>query len=342
MNDMDPLLGEAMRRVPGPLNITPSLNDVRRRVRRHNRRRVSVMAGALACTGVATTALIIKRDPGDLSAVAVPVDGGSSSPRSVTTYPATTTTVYYPELVISPRLVWDALWNARYDPSGAGLVVEPADQTAAEVMPTPEQFGCTSPACRAMFAYVVWHEVARMMGQDIGLLQPHNPGIDFSQPPRAGDVLTNGVEPVPPTLAPWELGLTDTTSSSTTTTTTIEGIPIRVVEAGSSILLIDGGAPSGAMDDAYVRVSGYNPQIAPPLSSSVEHSMVMPIADHDLIAQSVASLLGIDGFDTWSPSLVAGPTEGIAAAVVIGPDYWDRVRYAPLPTTTSSPTSTLG
>ena len=86
--------------------------------------------------------------------------------------------------------MWDALWNARYDPSGAGLVVEPADQAAAGVMPTPAQFGCATPECEAMFTYVVWHEIARQLGfSDVADMQAYNPALDFSRAPVEGDVL---------------------------------------------------------------------------------------------------------------------------------------------------------
>ena len=35
-------------------------------------------------------------------------------------------------------------------------------------------------------------------------------------------------------------------------------------------------------------------------------------------------MFGIDGFDTWDPSFLGTQIQGMVA-VVIGPDYWDRV-----------------
>ena len=68
MTDLDPMLREAMTHVRGPVNARPSLTDVRRRARRRNRRRMSATVGVVACAGVATTALIIRRDCAELSA----------------------------------------------------------------------------------------------------------------------------------------------------------------------------------------------------------------------------------------------------------------------------------
>ena len=67
MNDIDPLLHEAMANVKGPVDLHPSVSDVHRRARRHYRRRMVATAGAVACTGVATAALIIRRDSTSLS-----------------------------------------------------------------------------------------------------------------------------------------------------------------------------------------------------------------------------------------------------------------------------------
>ena len=70
MNDLDPLLHDAMARVRGPVDARPSLTDVRRRARRRNRRRMTATVGVVACTGVATAALIIRRDSTEKSGVA--------------------------------------------------------------------------------------------------------------------------------------------------------------------------------------------------------------------------------------------------------------------------------
>ena len=325
MNDLDPILREAMTRVRGPIEARPSLSDVRRRARRRNRRRMAVTAGVVACTGVATTALIIRRDSAGPSAAGQ--SDRTDAPVATTIYQpganqTTTTTYGLPTMTITSSSVWDALWNARYDPAGAALAIEPADQAAADVMPTPEQFGCTSAECRAMYNYVIWHEIAGELGFfDVSAMQTFNPAIDFSQPPREGDVLQSAYSSL----------VSPTTSNLYTTTT------FGIFEG---ILLIDGGAPAGAMDDAMQRLTGFNPTIVAGTGKSVGQSMLMPIADHDMIAQSVGIVLGLDGFDTWDPSWVADPISG-TVAVVIGPDYWDRVQQAPSQTTTTTSTTLL-
>ena len=196
MSDLDPLLREAMASVKRPIDTRPSISDVHRRARRHGRRRMTATAGAVACTGVATAALIIRRDATEPTTGSQPASDEQvvvETPFPTTTFAlfGTTTSVYgLSDLTIRSSTVWDALWNARFDPSGAALVIEPADQAAADVMPTPEQFGCTSDECRAMFTYVVWHEIGKMLGVgDVATLKEVNPSIDFSQPPREGDVL---------------------------------------------------------------------------------------------------------------------------------------------------------
>lgn len=324
MTDLDPLLRDAVASVRGPVGARPSLSDVRHRARRRNRRRMSVTAGVVVCAGVATTALIIRRD-GMGSSVAgqsVPRDRSAASTLYQPDANQTTTIYGSPTMTIKSSSVWDALWNARYDPSGTALAIQPADQAAADVMPTPEQFGCTTNECRAMFTYVVWHEIARTIGfVDVSSMQAANPDVDFSRPPVEGSVLQTAYS---------DAVVTPTTSNFYTTTT------FAIFEG---ILLIDGGAPVGAMDDALNRLSGYNPYIAAGTGRSVTQSILMPIADHDSIAKTVGQLLGIDGFDTWDQSWVKDPIAA-TAAVVIGPDYWDRVQHASSATTTTAPATT--
>ena len=248
MTDLDPLLHEAMSRVRGPVDARPSLIDVRRRARRHNRRRMTATVGVVACTGVATAALIIRRDSAGTAGVAsAPVDsvadGDSTSTVFVQQGGPTTTVFGSASLTITASAVWDALWNARYDPSGGGLVVEPADQAAAEVMPTPEQFGCTTQECRAMYNYVIWHELALQLGfASVPHMQDMNSGIDFSQPPREGDVLQSVFSSfsTPPTMDP--------NNETPTTISVYEGV-----------VLIDAGAPAGAMEACLPAVAGLQP-----------------------------------------------------------------------------------
>lgn len=326
MIDIDPLLHDAMARVRGPVDARPSLTDIRRRARRHNRRRMAATAGVVACTGVATAALIIRRDSDAPStAGSAPAEAVDAGPTSTVYLPSdfSTTTAYgLPAMTVTASAVWDALWNARFDPSGVGLVVAPADQAAADVMPTPEQFGCTAPECRAMYNYVIWHEFAVELGFfNVEQMQSANPTIDFSVPPRDGDVLQ--------TLSGIDFGSTTTTNPNDQTATTLGFF--------DGVILIDGGAPAGAMEDAYQRLPGYNRTIVPSSGKTVEQTMVMPIGDNTDLVAAVGGVFGIDGFDTWDPSFLGTPIQGMVA-VVIGPDYWDRVQTAS-ETTTIAPTT---
>ncbi|HEY0519887.1 MAG TPA: hypothetical protein VGC84_10385, partial [Ilumatobacteraceae bacterium] len=246
MNDIDPLLHDAMARIRGPVDARPSVTEVRRRARRHNRRRMTATVGVVACTGVASAALIIRRDSLGTSTVASvrPESNDANAVASTVYLPAdapTTTSFGLPALTITPSAVWDALWNARNDPSGAQFIVAPADQAAADVMPTPDQFGCSSPECRAMYNYVVWHEIGVQLGfSSVQQMQDVNPEIDFSQPPHAGDVVQSIFGDV---------------STSTTTVDPNNETP-TTISVFDGVILIDGGAPAGAMEDAYQRLAG--------------------------------------------------------------------------------------
>src|SRR5258706_12420651 len=105
-------------------------------------------------------------------------------------------------------------------------------------MPTADQFGCTSPLFQAMFTYVVWHEIARRLGfANVDEMQVVNPNVDFSVPPVEGQELQtamfSGSEAAPTTIV---------IGDTTTTFAIFEGI-----------MIIDGGAPAGAREDAYQR-----------------------------------------------------------------------------------------
>ncbi len=328
MTDLDPLLREAMARVEGPIDARPSLTDVRRRARRRTHRRMAVVGSALACTGVATAALVIRRDGLGSPAAGISADASSPEPTPTTVYaPAgifpTTSVFGAPTLTITASVVWDALWNARYDPSGAGREIGPVDQAAADVMPTAQQFGCTSGECasdvhlRRLARDRQDHRLRRSR-RDAG----SEPGIDFSAPPVEGAVLQTPYSPVvvPP----------DASGNETPTT----------ISVFDGVMLIDGGAPAGAMEDVYQRLAGYNRTIVPGSGKTVEQTMVMPIGGIDAMATSVGTQLGIDGFDTFDPSFLGAPIQGMVA-VVIGPDYFDRV-HTPVPTTPAPTTTSIG
>ena len=334
MNDIDPLLHEAMANVKGPVDLHPSVSDVHRRARRHNRRRMVATAGAVACAGVATAGLIIRRDSTSIS-VSSATDSSDLVAAS-TTYPpfgGGSTTVPVPaQTTIDAFFVWDALANIRSDPSAAGLVY-PADDVNADQMPTAEMFGCTTPGCGAMFNYVVWHEIARVLGfYGVPEMQELNPGVDFGHLPRAGDVLQSMYSSSAGDLPATTTGSTNVIPGVNETSTTISAL--------DGIMLIDGGAPAGAMEDADQRLAGYDRTIIPGTGKTVQQTEVMPIGDNEAMATAVGRVLGIDGFDTWDPSFLATPVQG-TVAVVIGPDYFDRVQNLALTTTTVVFTTTI-
>jgi hypothetical protein len=135
-------------------------------------------------------------------------------------------------------------------------------------------------------------------------------------------------------------GLPATTIPATTIVIPGDGVNETPTTLGifDGIILIDGGAPDGAMEDAYQRLAGYDRTIIPGNGKTFEQTMLMPIGDNIAMATAVGGALGIDGFDTWDPSLLATPIQGMVA-VVIGPDYFDRVQNASTATTVSATTS---
>ena len=334
MNDIDPLLHEAMANVKGPVDLHPSVSDVHRRARRHYRRRMAATAGAVACTGVATAALIIRRDSTSVS-VSSATDSSDLVVAS-TTYPpfvgGSTTVPVAAQMTIDAFFIWDALANIRSDPSAAGLMY-PTDDTNADQMPTAEMFGCTTQGCAAMFNYVVWHEIARVLGfYGVPEMQELNPGVDFGHLPRAGDVLQSSYSYAGPLgVAPAVTTPVSGNGNENTTTT---------LSLFDGIMLIDGGAPAGAMEDADQRLAGYDRTIIPGTGKTVQQTEVMPIGDNEAMATAVGRVLGIDGFDTWDPSFLATPVQG-TVAVVIGPDYFDRVQNLAQTTTTVVFTTTI-
>ena len=339
MNDIDPLLHEAMAKVKGPVDLHPSVSDVHRRARRHYRRRMVATAGAVACTGVATAALIIRRDTASVSVSSAtdPTEGDANvSPTTYAPFVGSTTIVVPSLQTIDASFVWGALANIQSDPSAAGLVY-PSDSVNVDTMPTAEMFGCATQGCGAMFNYVVWHEIAHMLGFfDVAQMQGVNNGIDFGQPPHAGDVLQSAYPPyeggVPTTIVEFPpAAVTTPVDPANETPTTISLF--------DGVMLVDAGAPAGALEDAYGRLNGYNRTIVLGSGKTVAQTELMPIGDNVALATAVGGLLGIDGFDTWDPSFLATPIHGMVA-VVIGPDYFDRVKNVSTASTAVATTTT--
>jgi hypothetical protein len=334
MTDLDPLLRDAMARVRGPVNARPSLTDVRRRARRHNRRRMAATAGLVACTGVATAAVIIRRDSIDpvASSQSEPLDGGATSTVYEPGVFGSTTTMYgLPTMTVTASAVWDALWNARYDPAGAALVVEPADPADTSEMPTPDQFGCTSDECRAMFNYVVWHEIAKELGfPDVRSMQDANPNIDFSVPPVDGDVLqtissivdgpTTSMEVIPTSTI-----LCDQSGSGSTVVVANASNENGVAKSWSQMLKAD--VPSAVFADA---VNAIAPE---------PRSRVLALEGHECEASSIAYYTTGGAFEVATAgglqSLVSQPLPaGTSIVVLIGDEH------ATTTTSTSSTTTT--
>ena len=301
MNDIDPLLHEAMANVKGPVDLHPSVSDVHRRARRHYRRRMVATAGAVACTGVATAALIIRRDSTSLS-VSSATDPSGLVVAS-TTYPpfveGRTGVEVASRTTIDVFFVWDALSNIRSDPSAAGLVY-PTDDVDSDQMPTAEMFGCTTQGCGAMFNYVVWHEIARVLGfSGVQEMQEMNPSVDFAQLPHAGDVLQWVDSSYAGGLPATTIGVDDRRPRRQRDPDNDRHLRRRHLDRRRRT--------PGAMEDAYQRLAGYDRTVVPGTGKTVEQTLLMPIGGNGRWQLAIGGVLGIDGFDTWDPSFLATP-----------------------------------
>jgi hypothetical protein len=245
---------------------------------------------------VATTALIIRRDS------TAPARVGDVGEAASTTYVpgVASTTISIPgvtETNVSAGLVWNAL---------SAIGIAPADETEAATMPTPDLIGCTSDICRPMFAYVVWHEIARALGfGDVFAMQELNPNVDFGVPPVDGQVLQTSYSSVVPTTWP------------ATTTTGPNG-------ERSFVVLVNSGAPDGAVDDAMSRLAmDFEVGVETPAGSAPwDHSAVIPV--NQQIGDGVVQFVGLP-VESSDPELVATFSNDAIALIVIGPDYWDVI-----------------
>jgi len=197
MSDLDPLISEAMARVKHPTDARPSISGVHRRARRSNRRRMTATVGAVACTGVATAALMIRRDSDSTRTLASGQPDATDAGIALTATPAGFDSHHDPA---------DPAVGAPHDRCAPGLgcpresgsrPVGNADGTRPRSrqcrpgqMPTAKMFGCTTDACATLFNYVVWHQIASMLGFfDVQQMRDMNSGIDFSLLPQEGEVL---------------------------------------------------------------------------------------------------------------------------------------------------------
>jgi hypothetical protein len=228
-------------------------------------------------------------------------------------------------LTITPSSVWTALYSARYDPAGTALAIGPADQAAGDLMPTPEQFGCTSTECRAMYTYVVWHELAKMVGfgGDVVGMQAANPSIDFSLPPVEGAVLLMPYPAAPD--APTMSTSTSTTSPTTITCDSSSAAPVAVVANASHVV----GTAQWWNDMLAADVPSVS--FATPVNAIAQEttSRVLALPGFECEASLIASFTTATGVEPATlqdlQSLVAAPLPaGTAIVVLVGDDVMSK------------------
>lgn len=348
MNELDPILREAMARVRHPVDPRPSITDVRRRARRHSRRRMTATAGALACTGVATAALIIRRDSANTSTSATP-DGSSNTNSETTTMflGLPSTTIYLgstppPEFVVDAPLVWEALQSAAQDPSG-GALIPPTLTRNPDEMPTPEAFGCTTTQCDAMFNYIVWNAIATRLGfQDVVAMQAFNPGVDFSQLPREGDVLQSAL---------YGIGSDGSVLPPSTTTTTTE-VTDPCDSAGTpTVLVVNASHTNGTAKWWRDLLASNVPYLdfADPVNAVAPdtQSRVLALPAYLCEASRIAGFTTATEVETATietlQSLVAGSLpDGTAILVLVGDDQMSQATTGVTTTTMEVTTSLAG
>ena len=124
----------------------------------------------------------------------------------------------------------------------------------------------------------------------------------------------------------YRLALPATTTGSTNVVPGVNETP-TTISFFDGVILIDGGAPAGAMEDAYQRLRRLQPHDRARYRQDGDADDGDADRQQQAMAFPSAQLFGIDGLDTWDPSFVATPVQGMVA-VVIGPDYFDRVQNA--------------
>jgi hypothetical protein len=345
MTDLDPLLREAMAAMRGPVGARPSMGDVRRRARRHNRRRMTATVGVVACTGVATAALIVRRDSASTS-VAGQTESTVPSATTISgvflgatsTYPFTTTTAEFAHVTVDASMVWNALANLPNDPTATGLASPPADVDRGQ-MPTAAMFGCETDACAAMFNYVVWHELSRALGFfDIQPMKGYNPGIDFSQLPREGEVLQ-----MPGFAAPPE---TTVVGEMTTPST----IACDQTAAAATVVVVNASHENGLATTwrGLLAATVPNASFADAVNAVAPEpwSRVLALPGFECPASQIASFIGggIEAATAESlQSLMTSPLPaGTSIVVLVGDDKMEPAAggsTAPATSTTVAPTT---
>lgn len=96
------------------------------------------------------------------------------------------------------------------------------------------------------------------------------------------------------------------------------------------VLFVDGTGRLGVAADLASRL-GFAPRYLLPATRVVEQTMVMPTGADVSYAYDVLGVLGIGGFDSWTPDLIDGDLpDGIAAVVVVGTDWLQLSELAQL------------
>jgi hypothetical protein len=90
------------------------------------------------------------------------------------------------------------------------------------------------------------------------------------------------------------------------------------------VLFVDGSNGLDFRNDLTARL-GVTPRYELPATRSVERTMVMPTGADADVGYTMLSILGVGGFDSWTPDLIGGAVpDGVSVVVVIGTDWFDR------------------
>jgi hypothetical protein len=107
------------------------------------------------------------------------------------------------------------------------------------------------------------------------------------------------------------------------------------------VLFVDASGGLDFRSDLMYGWLGEPPRFELPATRVVDETVVMPIGADSSDASRMIALLGMGGFDSWTPDLVAGTVpDGITTVVVIGSDWFSRHGIADT-TTTCVPQTTL-
>ena len=104
-------------------------------------------------------------------------------------------------------------------------------------------------------------------------------------------------------------------------------VPTETFDAASivdRVLFVDGSNGLDFRNDLTARL-GVTPRYELPATRPVERTMVMPIGADVDAGYIMLSILGVGGFDSWTPDLIGGAVpEGASVVVVIGSDWFER------------------